>query len=84
MEIDDSAAAGTLVQAVDVLRHEVEERAGRLPCGEGAMRGIWCSGREARPPDVGARPVAPVDLAWVRNAWIMTGGRRRHAPSSSR
>ena len=48
VKIDDSAAAGALVQAVDVLRHEVEECSGRLPGGKGAMRGIRCGGRARR------------------------------------
>ena len=61
MEIDDGAAAGALVQAIDVLRDELEERAGSFPCRKRSMRGIRRRGRQTRPTRVGARPVTPVD-----------------------
>ena len=61
MEIDDGSAASALVQAIDVLRDELDERAGGFPRGKGPMRGIRRRGGETRPASVGARPVAPVD-----------------------
>jgi hypothetical protein len=60
VEIDDRTTAGALVQAIDVLRHQLDERAGGFPGGEGAMRGIRHRGGEARPAGVGTRPVALV------------------------
>ena len=60
VKIDDGAAAGALVQAVDVLRHEREQRPQGFPGGERMMRRAGSGAREARPPGVRARPVAPV------------------------
>ena len=40
MEVQHRAAAGALVQAIDVLRDELEQRADGLPRGERAMRAV--------------------------------------------
>ena len=60
VQVDHVAAAGTLVQAVDVLGDEQRQRAGRLPRGEGVVRRARARRREARPAGMAARPVAPV------------------------
>ena len=49
VEIDDRAAAGALMQAIDVLGDELRERAGALPRRQRVMRGAGCGGAEARP-----------------------------------
>ena len=58
MQVDDVAAAGRLVQAVDVLRHELRDAALRFECRERAMRVVRPCREHAPESDEAARPVA--------------------------
>jgi len=57
VQFDDIAAAGLLVQAIDVLGHDHAQIARLLQLRQRPMRGIGRSLRQARPAQHAARPV---------------------------
>jgi hypothetical protein len=62
MQVDDLAAAGAMMQSIDVLGDQRRHRAGRFECRErrvGAVRPRIC---DPRPPGEAACPVALANL----------------------
>ena len=70
MQVDDAPAAGVLVQAVDILRHQQADLATPLELSQGAVRGIRQHGAEARPTQHAACPVALAHQRFVHERGI--------------
>src|SRR5690606_40855526 len=59
VQVDDGAAAGLLVQAVDVLGHQELRPTEDLEAGEGAVRAVGLGAVHPLEANEAARPVAP-------------------------
>ena len=78
MQIDHAARASGLVQAVDILGHQLGNLSDRLPRGQRAMAGIRRGLPEAWPADQAARPVAAPGMGVLQEIAVLH--RRRPLP----